>query len=239
MVRNLPRRCGSFFIRLPMRYKPGHHAESHQRILQAVGRGLRTAGYTGIGVDGLAEAAGVTSGAFYGHFKSKAEAFQAAVTAGLEELRIGIASFQEKSGPGWLAAFADFYLTEKVTCPPGDACGLPSFAPEVARADEASREAYQAGLLELVAAVEAGLSDSKNERRAIAWEILAKLVGAVMLARAVPDPALAAEIASAVRGRIGTTGGKARSGVRRPRVRTRVRGSRPAGDPRAPKSKTG
>ena len=222
-----------------MRYKPGHHAESHQRILHAVGRGLRTAGYTGIGVDGLAEAAGVTSGAFYGHFKSKAEAFQAAVTAGLEELRIGIASFQEKPGDGWLAAFADFYLTEKVTCPPGDACGLPSFAPEVARADPASREAYQAGLLELVGAVEAGLSDSKSERRAIAWEILAKLVGAVMLARAVPDPALATEIASAVRRRIGTTGGKARSNVRRPKRATRARDPRSATGRPAPKSKMG
>jgi TetR/AcrR family transcriptional regulator, transcriptional repressor for nem operon len=218
-----------------MRNKPGHHAESHQRILQAVGRGLRTAGYSGIGVDGLAAAAGVTSGAFYGHFKSKAEALQAAVTAGLEELRIGIAAFQEKAG--WVEAFADFYLTEKVTCPPEEACGLPSFAPEVARADQASREAYQAGLLELVDGVAAGLSGSKTERREIAWELLAKLVGAVMLARAVPDPALAAEIGHAVRHRIATTGGQARSGVRRPKVRTRSSGPRPAADPPAAKSK--
>lgn len=207
-----------------MRYKPGHHAESHQRILQAVGRGLRTAGYTGIGVDGLAKAAGLTSGAFYGHFKSKAEAFQAAVSAGLEELRFGIAAFQEKEGSGWLEAFADFYLSEKVTCPPGDACALPSFSPEVARADQASREAYQAGLLQLVEAVAAGLPDGKTERRAIAWEFLAKLVGAVMLARAVPDPAVAAEIATAVRRRIGMTGRPARSGVRRRPSRSRDRG---------------
>jgi TetR/AcrR family transcriptional repressor of nem operon len=207
-----------------MRYKPGHHAESHQRILQAVGRGLRTAGYTGIGVDGLAKAAGVTSGAFYGHFKSKAEAFQAAVSAGLEELRIGISTFQEKEGSGWLEAFADFYLSEKVTCPPEDACALPSFSSEVARADQASREAYQAGLLQLVEAVAAGLPGGKTERRAIAWEFLAKLAGAVMLARAVPDPAVATEIATAVRRRMGMTGRPTRSGVRRRASRTPDRG---------------
>jgi TetR/AcrR family transcriptional repressor of nem operon len=215
------------FIFLLMRYKPGHHAESHQRILQAVGRTLRTAGYTGIGVDGLSKAAGVTSGAFYGHFKSKAEAFQAAVSAGLEELQIGITGFQEKAGPGWLEAFSDFYLSEKVTCPPGDACALPSFSPEVARAGEASREAYQAGLLQLVKTVAAGLPGSKVERRAMAWEFLAKLVGAVMLARAVPDPELAAEIATAVRRRIGMTGRPARPPVRRRQSSTRVRGARP------------
>jgi TetR/AcrR family transcriptional repressor of nem operon len=220
-----------------MRYKPGHHAESHQRILQAVGRGLRTAGYSGIGVDGLAKAAGVTSGAFYGHFKSKAEAFQAAVTVGLEELRVGIAGVQKKERHRWVEAFVDFYLSEKVTCPPEEACGLPSFAPEVARADQASREAYQAGLLELVEVVAAGLPDGKKERREIAWELLAKLVGAVMLARAVPDPALAAEIGRAVRHQIGTTGRKARSYVRRQKVRTRVHGRRTIANPRAAKSK--
>jgi TetR/AcrR family transcriptional regulator, transcriptional repressor for nem operon len=157
----------------------------------------------------------------------------------LEELKIGVASFQEKAGSGWLEAFADFYLTEKVTCSPGEACGLPSFAPEVARADQASREAYQAGLLKLVGVVEAGLPDGKTERREIAWEFLAKLVGAVKLARAVPDPELATEIRSAVRHQIGKAARNARSRVRRSQVRTRVRGTRPAANPRVSKSKTG
>jgi TetR/AcrR family transcriptional regulator, transcriptional repressor for nem operon len=223
-----------------MRYKPGHHAESHQRILQAVGRGLRTAGYSGVGVDGLAKAAGVTSGAFYGHFKSKAEAFQAAVRAGLEELRIGITDLQEQAGPGWFEAFADFYLSEKVTCPPGDACALPSFAPEVARADQASREIYQAGLLQLIEVVAAGLVGGQTDRRAMAWELLAKLVGAVMLARAVPDPQVAAEITSAVRRRIGNNTRSAGSGLGPRQSRTRAAGDQPAGfEPRKQAKKRG
>ena len=37
--------------------------ETRQRILDAAGRGFRKGGYDGIGVDGLAKQAGVTSGA--------------------------------------------------------------------------------------------------------------------------------------------------------------------------------
>lgn len=47
-----------------MRYKPGHREESRAKILDAVGRGFRKHGYGGIGVDGLAKEAGVTSNDF-------------------------------------------------------------------------------------------------------------------------------------------------------------------------------
>ncbi|WP_282288716.1 TetR family transcriptional regulator [Pseudomonas sp. PS02302] len=65
-----------------MRYKPGHREESRAKILDAVGRGFRKHGYGGIGVDGLAKEAGVTSGAVYTHFPSKAAAFKQAGETG-------------------------------------------------------------------------------------------------------------------------------------------------------------
>lgn len=187
-----------------MRYKPEHREQSRARILQAIGRGFRTAGYAGVGVDGLARAAGLTSGAFYGHFKSKAEAFRAALVAGLEELRTGVETFRAKHGPDWLGAFADFYLTQKVTCPPAEACALPSLSPEAPRADAAARAAYEQELLRIVDAIAAGLTQEQDEqkRRAAAWALLAQLAGGVMLARAVADKELAKEIAAAVRGSI-------------------------------------
>lgn len=187
-----------------MRYPPDHREHSHARILKAVGRGFRTAGYAGIGVDGLAKAAGVTSGAFYGHFRSKAAAFRAALVAGLEELRAGVETMRARHGAGWLAAFADFYLTQKVTCPPAEACALPSFSPEVTRADDAARAAYQEELLRLVETVADGLPPAMDERgrREAAWALLAQLAGGVMLARAVTDKSLAEEIAAAVRANI-------------------------------------
>ena len=88
-----------------MRYQAEHKQEAKAKLLEAAGRGFRRLGYGGIGVDGLAKEAGVTSGAFYGHFKSKDAAFGAAALAGLDDLRAGIAALQDEQGARWAETF--------------------------------------------------------------------------------------------------------------------------------------
>jgi TetR/AcrR family transcriptional repressor of nem operon len=182
-----------------VRYAPGHKEESRARIVDAAGRGFRKQGYGGIGVDGLAREAGVTHGAFYGHFRSKSEAFEAAVVAGLEQLRGGIERLRTQHGAGWLSAFVTYYLGYKRSCELGEACTLPSLSPEVERAGASTRSAYQAALQGVAEAVAAGLSGgTEAERQVRAWALLAVLAGGVNMARAVPDPALAEHIAASV-----------------------------------------
>ena len=183
-----------------MRYGPGHKEEAKANILAAVGRGFRRLGFGGIGVDGLAKEAGVTSGAFYGHFPSKAEAFKAAAVAGLVELREAIEQLRAEDGDAWLKKFADFYMSVRRTCELGESCALQSLTPEVARADDDTRAAYGAELLRVVDAVAEGLPDGTlQQRRKAAWAILSILSGGVTLARAVDDPKIGAVIAAAVR----------------------------------------
>lgn len=166
--------------------------ESRAKILASAGRGFRARGYGGLGVDGLAREAGVTSGAFYAHFKSKAEAFTQAVAAGMAELRQGIEGFRASAGAGWRQAFIDFYMTERVTCDASEACALQSLTGEVARAEPEARDAYEA---ELRRVIEAASDGSRDE----AIALLALLSGGTAMARAVSDPALSAMIAAAVR----------------------------------------
>jgi TetR/AcrR family transcriptional repressor of nem operon len=183
-----------------MRYGPGHKEEAKARILGAVGRGFRRLGFGGIGVDGLAKEAGVTSGAFYGHFPSKAEAFKAAAVAGLVELREGVEHFRVRDGDAWLKKFTDFYMSARRTCELGESCALQSLTPEVARADDETKAAYEAELLRVVDAVAEGLpDDTLPQRRKAAWAVLSILSGGVTLARAVDDPKTGAAIAAAVR----------------------------------------
>jgi AcrR family transcriptional regulator len=54
-----------------MRYPADQKAKAREAILQAGAKALRTNGFNGIGVDGLAAAASVTSGAFYSNFSNK------------------------------------------------------------------------------------------------------------------------------------------------------------------------
>ncbi|MBB3259287.1 AcrR family transcriptional regulator [Paraburkholderia bannensis] len=182
-----------------MRYTAEHKIETRKRIVDAASRLFRRDGYGGSGIDGLTKEAGVTNGAFYGHFKSKSEAFRTVVLAGMEQLRFAVADLRASHGKRWLKTFIGFYLGPKRTCDIGESCALPSFSPEMVRADAETREAYEAELLRLIEAVAAGLGDeaaAQRDDKAIA--LLAMLSGGVTLARAVPDPALSKRIADAI-----------------------------------------
>ena len=182
------------------RYAPGHREEARARILAAVGRGFRKRGYSGIGVDGLAREAAVTSGALYGHFASKEAAFKEAVIAGLDELRAGIEALRAEHGAKWIEIFVDFYLGYKRTCELGDSCTLQSLTPEVQRSDSETKTAYEARMKGVADAVADGLSGADAADRAQrAWALLAILTGGVTLARAVEDQATSDTIAAAVR----------------------------------------
>jgi len=109
-------------------------------------------------VDGLAEEAGVTSGAFHGHFLSKADVFQAAAVAGLVELPQVIETLRAKGGDNWLGKFTDFYMSFKRTGELRESCALQSLTAEVARAGEETKIAYEAEMLRLIEAIAAGLS---------------------------------------------------------------------------------
>ena len=102
---------------------------ARERLLQGAGRGFRIGGFGGIGVDALAREAGLTSGAFYAHFGSKADAFRLAVGRGIAFLRDGVALFQDRCGPGWRDPFVDFYFGERMRLGIEEACALPSSRP--------------------------------------------------------------------------------------------------------------
>ncbi|MCU7872920.1 MAG: TetR/AcrR family transcriptional regulator [Candidatus Thiodiazotropha sp. (ex Lucinoma borealis)] len=182
-----------------MKYDPAHKLATHIKILEAIHRGFRRQGFEGAGIDGLAKDAGVTSGAFYKHFNSKADAFRESVSLGVVEFRAAVEHFQKEHGDAWLDEFAKFYLGEKRCSELGDSCGLQSLTPEVARSDLTTRSIFQSELLKAAKSFSAGLpliAEQQGTNRA--WATIALLVGGVTLARAVEDPLLADEIADAV-----------------------------------------
>jgi TetR/AcrR family transcriptional regulator, transcriptional repressor for nem operon len=176
-----------------LRYPPDRRAETRKHVLDAAGRKFRELGFGGVGVDGLAEAAGLTSGAFYGHFRSKAAAFRAVAAAGAERLRLAVELFRAHYGAAWFDAFAAYYLGLEHRKDVAGGCALPSLSAEVARADAATRADYEAELKRVAGEIAAGLPGAPD--REAAWPLLAQLAGGVLLSRAVRDEALAAEIA--------------------------------------------
>lgn len=172
-------------------------AETRRRILDAAGRVFRKGGLGGSGVDGLAKEAGVTSGAFYVHFESKSAAFRESVIRGVSDVATAIKHFQAAHGSSWWKEFVRFYLGEKRKCALAESCGLQSLASDVARADEPSRGAFTAELLKVATALVSGPATPDGPSTVEeAYAALATLIGAVTLARAVNDLAVARRIAS-------------------------------------------
>jgi len=182
-----------------MRYKPDHLEQSRSRILNALGRGFRSHGFAGIGVDGLARAAGVTSGAFYGHFSSKSDAFREALRSGLMELLGGLKTIQKQHGEDWVEPFVTFYLGVKRTCDLAETCTLPTLSAEVERCDAGTRAMYEEELECLADAVADGFSWlEEGIRKERAWAFLSLLAGGLTISRAVESKSSSDEIATAI-----------------------------------------
>ncbi len=174
----------------------GSDNKARERLLEAAGRGFRVGGYGGIGVDGLAKEAGLTSGAFYSYFGSKAEAFKVALIDGLGVLRAGIGRIRTQSPDAWQKVFVDFYLNDRMQVDLAESCALPTFMGDAARADPETREAYSAEIIRLRDEMAQSLSGDDREHRALV--LMSLLAGGAGLARAVNDPDLRGAILAAV-----------------------------------------
>ena len=173
---------------------------SRERILDAAGKSFRAQGFGGVGVDGLAKGAGLTSGAFYFHFRSKLQVFIAAMQYGLDDLIEAIERLQEQKGGRWFVAWADYYLGFKRTCSMEEGCSFPTLTPEVERAGGEAQQAYEEELTRLIEAVMQGMpAGTSKAKRETSIAVLALLSGGVNMARAVRDPKFSDEIAHAVR----------------------------------------
>jgi TetR/AcrR family transcriptional regulator, transcriptional repressor for nem operon len=167
-------------------------AETRRRILNAAIALFRRHGVDAVGVDAIMDRAGLTHGGFYGHFTSK-EALVAEVCA--DELGQSAARWAEMAGQS--DAFARIvaqYLRPQHAEIGEGGCVLATLGPEVARRREACSRVTDA-IRRMADALMGSLPARRSRPRALA--ALSTLVGAVVLARASSDAALAAEILQA------------------------------------------
>ena len=184
--------------------------QTHLRMLEAASSSFRANGYAGIGVDGIAKAAGVTSGAFYAHFGSKNGAFDAALKAGLDEVIAAIPVFRRDHGIKWVAAFAEYYLGQPHRDDLATGCAMTTLSPEVVRAKSEIHVVYEEKMAKIAGLIADGLAGGTPEaRRSRAWAMLSTLIGGLTTARAIETLALAEEIASSVRAAAVAVAGKA------------------------------
>ncbi|HET9023041.1 MAG TPA: TetR/AcrR family transcriptional regulator [Burkholderiaceae bacterium] len=176
-----------------MRYPQDHKEQARQRLVEGGARLAKRRGFAAAGVDDLAAASGVTSGAVYKHFSGKSGLLAAIIEAELGRSAARFASVPAGDVAQLVKALAAYLSPEHVEHPEAG-CALPSLAADVARADPEVRKQFEDGLL----AVHASLKRHVGSNDA-AWSLIAQSVGAVMLARAMQDDAKRGKLLKAVK----------------------------------------
>ena len=177
--------------------------QTRERILRAAARAIRKHGYEGVGIAEVMKEAGLTHGGFYAHFASRDALLAAAAEqAGLESAQaLSGALAKAKSGEE-LMAIVDTYLADKhvTAAEQGLGCTIAAAGSDVPRQHAEVRRAVSRRIKELIGLVERQFPEwGKQAAHEKAMAIVASLVGALTLARAVDDPQLSRAIRKAAR----------------------------------------
>lgn len=195
-----------------MRHKGIDKEETRRKMIAATGRGFRKNGYAGIGVDGLAKAAGVTSGAFYSHFGSKGRAFEISLATGLDEVIEGIPRFQKEHGANWVKSFVEYYLGKSHLGDLECGCAMATLTSEVIRSEPKIHSLYEKKMATIADLIAHGLAGNSDEDRlARAWSMLGALIGGINIARAMKSTKVSENIAEAIKATAIKAAGRTRS----------------------------
>src|SRR3954471_22089150 len=172
--------------RFAMRYPKDQKQATRQRILEAAGRRFKQDGIDGAGVAAVMSDAGLTNGAFYGHFTSK-EDLIANVLA--DQLRVQRQSFDaQPSDRAGLEAFIRSYLSPQHRDQYADGCPSAALLDEIARRPAATRHVFTDELIGVVDDIASRLDPTDPQAaRTHALTIFGLMIGALQLARALTD----------------------------------------------------
>jgi TetR/AcrR family transcriptional repressor of nem operon len=172
-------------------------AANHERIVSAASRQIRSDGIENVSVGELMKQAGLTHGGFYRHFDSRDELVAEAIEAALSQGSERVQAAAKLGGSEALAAIVDGYLSQLHRDKPETGCAVAALPTDIARTDPRARTAYSRQVSSYIDLL-SGLTPDRDSDEA--YLILAALVGALALARAVDDRGLSDEIlASAAR----------------------------------------
>jgi AcrR family transcriptional regulator len=165
-----------------------HKAKAREALLKAGARSLKTCGFNGIGVDGIAAAAGVTSGAFYSNFPSKEAMLQAVIDAGLGEPFLSDTdSATLADGRARLISYVHDYISADHSADAAEGCVMPALSADVSRAQPPVKDAYARKVTALVDRIAGMLDGDASDRHRRAWSIVALMVGSIVISRGMPE----------------------------------------------------
>ena len=172
---------------------------SHERIVSVAARAIRRSGYDGTGVADIMKEAGLTHGAFYAHFPSREAMLAEAANRACAESAAVVAGVVANAPPEQaLASMLRTYLSREHLEHAESGCPLAALGSETARQAPEVRRATTRHIKEMIDLVARQSPDwgqpGAHERALV---IVATMVGTLLLARAVDEPALSHSLCEA------------------------------------------
>jgi AcrR family transcriptional regulator len=177
-----------------MRYEKGRKDASRRRILEVASDRFRSDGIAATGLATIMSDAGLTNGAFYPHFQSKADLVRETVASTME----GQAELlRETLAEGGVEAVIAAYLSPTHRDDAAGGCTFAALVPELARQPIEARSVYAERLVTIARELASALPPHIEDREAAAMSLYATLIGTLQLARAVKGTELSDRILAA------------------------------------------
>lgn len=180
-----------------MRYDKQHKTAIRQRILDMATLRFRSEGIAAVGIANLMADLGLTHGGFYWHFKDKEDLVAQACQQAMQSVDQQWQQQMQLATPGSKRlSVAQHYLSIQHRDFPDTGCVAAALAGELSRHTPATRQAFTASLQQQLTtlASAAGQDGDSDAPPLTPCAQLSLMVGAMLLARAVTDPALSGQL---------------------------------------------
>jgi TetR/AcrR family transcriptional repressor of nem operon len=176
--------------------------ENREKVVAAAAKLFREHGLDGVGVDAVADAAGLTHGAVYSHFKSKNELAVEAVRQALHQsMDEWLALTNGLAGATAFERLLKVYVSRAHRDHPEAGCSIAAIGSGARRVGDELRDVFHDGasqFIDILTSVSDGATAA--ERRTAAIANAAAMIGAIVMSRAASsEPALSDEILGTVR----------------------------------------
>jgi len=178
-----------------MRYSADRKKETRAAIIEAATKIFKEIGFQSGSIDKVMDKAGLTAGGFYAHFPSKDQLFAETLSKAFFDAEALLEEgLDESDDPVWVHNFLRRYMSRAHRKEILRGCAIPPLVSEVSRANEPAKQALENYFRSWRSKITDKLACKKEKSQRDATALIAMCLGAMSLARAVSDEALADEI---------------------------------------------
>ena len=184
-----------------MPYSPAHKEKTRDRILQSARTLFSMKGFDAVTVNDVMSDCSLTRGAFYAHFKSKAELYQKALRFSAVNSELARPKPEGVSSKQWLSQLLDAYLSFEHVC--GDRpCPLAFMATDIALRDEATKGTYTDTYRNMNRVIMGYVDEESLCDKESVFALTSMIIGAVAIARNLDDRELVDNVLTSCRERV-------------------------------------